>query len=81
MHAPATAADLVALLLAIVPPGRHAWVLRQALATQAAARQAWENQHLAYVEQGWEAAWQARHATQTALVAALTRALAAHPDC
>lgn len=73
---PATAADLVALLLDIVPPYRHEAALCKALTTQRANLQAWEGQHLRHVEEGWEASWQKNHEKLTALVAEITRVLA-----
>jgi hypothetical protein len=79
--APASAADLVALLLGIAPAHRHEQVLRRALATQAASLAAWEEQHLRYVEQGWGDAWQEQQTKQTALVTELTRVLAERFGC
>jgi hypothetical protein len=73
---PTTAADLVALLLDIVPAHRHEETLCKHLSVQQANLKAWEEQHSRHVEEGWEDAWKHNHTKLTALVAEITRVLA-----
>ena len=73
---PETAADLVALLLSIVPADKHEAALCRHLTTQQTNLRAWEAQWLRHVEEGWLDRWLLNHTKLTALVAELTRVLA-----
>jgi hypothetical protein len=71
-----TAAEIVALMLDITPADQHDSTLQESLARWTAIGEAWEAQHLRYVEQGWEDLWQRQSQHQQLLIAEIRRVLA-----
>ncbi len=71
-----TAAEQVAEFLQHVPEARHEQALRAALQRQKDGQKSLADQHLSFVEQGWEDSWQSQYTNKTDLVAEITRVLA-----